>query len=185
MRYTETALGGAFLVELEPRSDERGMFARTFCAEEFAAHGLEPVAAQCNLSRNRALGTLRGLHYQVAPHGEAKLVRCTRGALWDVIVDLRAGSPSRGRFVAVELDAASGRALYVPRGCAHGFQTLVDDTEVFYQMSTPYRPEAARGVRFDDPALAIPWPIEAPLVSERDRALPGLAASLGDGSVVG
>ncbi len=172
MRFSETALAGAFLVEIEARQDERGLFARTFCAEEFAARGLEPAVAQCNVSWNRARGTLRGLHFQAAPHEEAKLVRCTRGAMWDVIVDLRPGSPTRGRFVALELDAASRRALYVPRGFAHGFQTLADDTEVFYQMAAPYRPEAARGVRFDDPALAIPWPIADAIVSERDRALP-------------
>jgi dTDP-4-dehydrorhamnose 3,5-epimerase len=171
----ETPLAGAFVVELEQLRDERGHFARTFDTEQFAAAGLDGRVAQCNTSFNARAGTLRGMHYQADPHGEAKLIRATRGAIFDVVVDLRAGSPTFTRWFGVELDAESGRSLYVPVGFAHGFQTLVADSEVLYQMSYHYVPDAARGVRFDDPAFAIEWPPPPPgglVVSERDSAFP-------------
>ena len=170
-----TPLAGALVVELERLADERGYFARTFDAAQFAAAGLEACVVQASTSFNARAGTLRGLHYQADPHGEAKLVRVTRGACFDVIVDLRADSPTFCESFAIELDAASGRAVYAPVGFAHGFQTLVDDTEVLYQMSHPYVPDAARGVRFDDPAFAIAWPAPTAgglLISARDRAFP-------------
>lgn len=172
MKFVPTALAGAFLVELERREDERGFFARSFCQEEFKAHGLDPCVAQCNVSFNARRGTLRGLHYQAAPHEEAKLVRCTRGAVWDVIVDLRAGSPTRLQWHGAELSEDNGAALYVPKGFAHGFQTLVGESEVLYQMSEFYHPELARGLRWDDPRLAIRWPLSEPVVSARDRSYP-------------
>jgi len=159
-------------VELEQLGDDRGFFARSFCREEFEAHGLDPQIAQCNISFNARRGTLRGMHYQAVPHAEAKLVRCTQGAIWDVIVDLRRDSPSFKRWHAVELSAANRRALYVPEGFAQGFQTLADDSEVLYLMSQFYRPDAARGVRWDDPAFGIEWPIADPQLSVRDRGLP-------------
>ncbi|HZT79891.1 MAG TPA: dTDP-4-dehydrorhamnose 3,5-epimerase [Gemmataceae bacterium] len=175
MQFHETRLRGAFLIDLDRREDERGHFARTYCEDEFAAVGLRPRWLQCNVSFNRRRGTLRGLHYQEAPFAEAKLVRCTRGAIFDVIVDLRPGSPTYGKWVAAELTADNGRMFYVPEGFAHGFQTLADDTEVFYQMSERYRPEAARGVRWDDAALAIAWPdCGERIISPRDLAFPGL-----------
>lgn len=172
MVFTETALSGAFLVDPEPIEDERGFFARTFCADEFAAHGLAGRFVQCNVSYNRQRGTLRGLHYQRAPHMEAKLVRCTAGAIWDVIVDLREGSPTRGQWLAFELTSRARRALYVPAGFAHGFQTLTEDAEVFYQMSVAYRPGFEAGVHHADPVLGIDWPVPDPIVSARDAALP-------------
>jgi dTDP-4-dehydrorhamnose 3,5-epimerase len=175
MRFVETAIHGVVVVELEEHVDERGSFARTWCRDEMADAGLASELAQCSLSRNRLAGTLRGLHFQRPPHEEAKLVRCTRGAIFDVAVDLRADSPTRGEWVGVRLDPETGRALYVPEGCAHGFQTFVDDTDVAYMISTPYAPESAAGVRWDDPVLAIEWPAVAGerTISERDRALPG------------
>lgn len=172
MKFVPTPLAGAFVVELEPIEDERGIFARSFCQNEFRARGLDPVVAQCNVSLNRSRGTLRGLHYQVPPHEEAKLVRCTRGAIWDVIVDLREGLPTRWKSFSTELTADNRRALYVPRGFAHGFQTLADDSEVLYQISEFYHPESSRGLRWDDPALGIRWPLPEPMVSARDRAYP-------------
>ncbi len=172
MKYTETAVPGAYVIDLEPVGDERGFFARTWCRDDFAARGLNPQLLQCNLSFNVRGGTLRGLHYQAAPHEEAKLVRCTLGAIYDVIVDLRPDSPSFKRHVAVVLSAANRRMLYVPEGCAHGFQTLEDHSEVFYQMSAAYAPEAARGVRWDDPAFAIDWPPAERIISARDRHYP-------------
>jgi dTDP-4-dehydrorhamnose 3,5-epimerase len=175
MKFEATPLSGAFVVSLQRIEDERGSFARSYCAREFAAQGLEPLAAQCNLSSNVRRGTLRGMHYQAEPHQEAKLVRCTRGALWDVIVDLRPGSPTYRRWHGVELSAANALALYVPRGFAHGFQTLLDDTEVFYQMSEFHHAELARGLRWDDPAIGIRWPLPQPLLSPRDRAFELLA----------
>lgn len=164
------------VIELESLRDERGHFARTFDAELFAAHGLDARVAQCNTSFNARAGTLRGLHYQLAPHGEGKLVRCTRGCIWDVALDLRPESPTHLRWLGVELDADGTRSLFVPAGCAHGFQTLADDSEVHYQMTHVYVPDSARGVRWDDPSFAIDWP-EPPagrerLISERDRAFP-------------
>jgi dTDP-4-dehydrorhamnose 3,5-epimerase len=170
--FREAALPGVFVIEPEPREDNRGFFARTWCQREFAEHGLDPRLVQCSISFNRRRGTLRGVHYQEAPHAEAKLIRCTRGAIWDVALDLRLGLPTFGQHFAVELSAENRAALYIPEGCAHGFQTLVDDTEVLYQMSEFYAPESGRGLRFDDPAFAIPWPVPDPILLDRDRAYP-------------
>jgi dTDP-4-dehydrorhamnose 3,5-epimerase len=173
MRFVATPIAGVHVVELEEHVDERGSFARTWCRDEMAAAGLAVELAQCSLSRNRRAGTLRGLHFQRAPHEEAKLIRCTRGGIFDVAVDLRPGSPTRGRWFGVELDPLEGRALYVPEGCAHGFQTLVDDSDVAYMISVTYAPNASAGIRWDDPTLAIAWPVAAErTISERDRALP-------------
>lgn len=178
MRFTETSLAGAFVVEPEPIEDERGWFARTFCTREFRERGLEPRLEQCNVSWNRRRGTLRGMHLQIAPHEEVKLVRCTAGAVHDVIVDLRLGSPTYRRWLGVELSARNRRMLYIPAGLAHGFVTLEDETELSYQMSAAYQPAAARGVRFDDPALGIAWPVPIEIVSDKDRSYPDLTASL-------
>ena len=172
MIFRKTPIAGAWFVEPEPHVDDRGSFARTWCATEFARHGLSPRFVQASVSYNRRRGTLRGLHYQVAPHAEAKLVRCTRGAIYDVAVDLRPDSPTFRRHAAVVLDADNRLALYVPEGCAHGFQTLADDTEVLYQMSAFYAAEASRGVRWDDPAFAIPWPAADRIIADRDRHYP-------------
>jgi dTDP-4-dehydrorhamnose 3,5-epimerase len=172
MRFIPTELAGAWLIELELRHDARGYFARTFCEQEFAGQGLVSRFVQCNVAWNKAAGTLRGLHYQAAPHAETKVVRCTRGALYDVIVDLRPGSPTRGKWVAVELAPMNGLMLYVPEGFAHGYQTLEPDTEVSYLMSALPVPEAERGLRWDDPALAIRWPLPSPILSDRDRSHP-------------
>lgn len=172
MIFTATELDGLWIVDPEPRTDERGSFARTFCAREFAEHGLQDRVAQMNVSQNRRRGTLRGMHYQRSPHGETKLVRATRGAIFDVVVDLRPDSPTHRRWAGFELTAASGRALYVPLGFAHGFQTLTDDTEVLYLMGSPYEPSAATGVRFDDPAIGVAWPLPPVALSEADRNLP-------------
>lgn len=172
MLFRPLGLAGAFLVEAEPRADVRGLFARTFCQDEFQTHGLYGSFVQCNTSYNVRRGTLRGLHFQEHPHDEIKLVRCSRGAILDVIVDLRPDSATFCRWEAVELTADNRRALYVPAGFAHGFQTLCDDAEVFYQMSEFYVPELARGVRWDDPAFDIHWPIDSPILSERDMAYP-------------
>lgn len=172
MRLMQTPLAGAWVIELERISDERGWFARTFDAEEFEARGLTPVVAQCNASFNARSGTLRGMHYQAEPHGESKLVRCVRGAIFDVAVDLRADSPTRCRWHGVELNAENGRGYYIPAGLAHGFQTLTDNCEVIYQMGHRYVPEAAGGVRWDDPAFAIEWPPARGerIISERDAS---------------
>jgi dTDP-4-dehydrorhamnose 3,5-epimerase len=172
MIFMETALKGAFVIEPERRHDARGFFARTWCAREFAAAGLPLQWVQCNISFNEQQGTLRGMHYQAAPYEEAKLVRCTRGAIYDVIIDLRAESPTFRQWIAVELTADNRRQLFIPTGFAHGFQTLADGTEVFYQMSQFYAPEHARGVRWDDPAFKVSWPAETRLISERDRGFP-------------
>lgn len=175
MLFRETRVAGGYVIEPERMEDERGFFARTFSSGEFAAHGLENRVEQCSTSFNARSGTLRGLHYQAAPHGEAKLVRCTRGAIYDVAIDLRPDSPSYLRWVGIELSADNGRALFVPAGCAHGFQTLVDASEVLYQISTPYVPEAARGVRWDDPAFNIDWPPPPPwgrTIAPRDARYP-------------
>lgn len=172
MRFFPTSLEGAYVVEPELLEDERGCFARSFCRDEFVAQGLDPAVVQCNISFNLRRGTLRGLHYQTKPYEEAKLVRCTRGAIWDAIVDLREDSPTRYRWFAAELTAENRRALYIPRGLAHGFQTLADNTEVYYQMSEFYHPESARGVRWDDPAIGITWPVENPVLSPRDKSYP-------------
>jgi dTDP-4-dehydrorhamnose 3,5-epimerase len=166
--FSETDLRGAFIVEPERIEDERGFFARSWCETEFREHGLNPHLVQCNISFNRRKGTLRGMHYQVAPHEEAKLVRCTMGAVYDVILDLRPDSPTFRRWTAVELNAVNRRMLYVPEGFAHGFQTLTDDTELFYQMSVAHVGGAARGVRWDDPAFGIRWPPPPRIISARD-----------------
>jgi dTDP-4-dehydrorhamnose 3,5-epimerase len=170
--FTETGLKGAFILDLEPREDERGFFARSWCREEFEAHGLNPALAQCNVSFNKRRGTLRGMHYQADPFGEAKLVRCTAGSVYDVIIDLRPGSPTFKQHVGELLSAANHRMMYVPEGFAHGFQTLEDDTEVFYQMSQFYSPTHARGVRYDDPAFGIQWKMADALMADRDRTYP-------------
>lgn len=175
MIFTETPVKGAFVMDLEPREDERGFFARVWCERECGERGMNLRVAQCNVSFNKKRGTLRGLHYQAAPFEEAKLVRCTRGAIYDVVVDLRPGSPSFKRHLAVVLSAENRRALYVPEGCGHGFQTLEDDTEVFYQMSAPYSADHARGVRWNDPAFGIEWPPADRIMADRDRTYPDFA----------
>jgi dTDP-4-dehydrorhamnose 3,5-epimerase len=169
--FVETKLPGLYIIEVDKMEDERGFFARTFCQHEFEAHGLNPRVAQCSTSFNKQKGTLRGMHYQVAPYAEVKVVRCTAGAIYDVAVDLRPDSPTYKQWVAVELTADNRRAIYIPAGCAHGFQTLVDNAEVYYQISEFYHAEAARGVRWDDPAFGVQWPLpEGPIMSERDRS---------------
>lgn len=175
MIFSETTVQGAFVVDLEPRQDERGFFARTWCERECGERGMNLRVAQCNVSFNKKQGTLRGLHYQVAPFEEAKLVRCTHGAIYDVIVDLRPGSSSFLRHATVVLSAGNRRMLYVPEGCAHGFQTLEDDSEVFYQMSERYSAEHARGVRWNDPAFGIEWPPAERIMTDRDRTYPDFA----------
>ena len=172
MQFLETSLAGAFVIELERREDERGFFARAFCQDEFEQYGLDPRIAQCNLSYNLRRGTLRGMHFQVAPYAEAKLVRCTQGAAYDVLLDLRPDQPTFKRWVSVELSAANRRMVYLPEGLAHGFQTLEANTEMFYQMSEFYHPECARGVRWDDAAFGLRWPLPDPIMSERDRSYP-------------
>jgi dTDP-4-dehydrorhamnose 3,5-epimerase len=172
MILRETPLAGAFVVEAERIEDERGFFARTWSRGEWTAHGLDPEIAQCSVSFNHRRGTLRGLHFQTAPFEEVKLVRCTCGSIWDVIVDIRAGSPTRGHCFSLVLSAEARNALYVPKGFAHGFLTLEDASEVFYQISAPYSAEHARGYRWDDPTFAIPWPEPATVISDRDRNLP-------------
>ncbi len=172
MIFIETKLKGAYIIEPEPIEDERGFFARTFCAREFEMHGLNPRLVQCNISYNKKKGTLRGMHYQAAPHAEAKLVRCTRGAIYDVIIDLRPESSTYKEWVAVELTADSYRLLCIPEGFAHGFQTLEDDTEVSYQMSEFYHPENSRGIRWNDPVFGIVWPDDQPFISRKDDEYP-------------
>lgn len=181
MRFREAELPGVFVIELEPNFDERGFFARAFAEEEYAAHGLPTEFPHHALSRNTRTGTLRGLHYNAAPLREAKVVRCTSGAIWDVVVDLRAGSPTRLRWVAVTLSAERGEALFIPEGLAHGFITLADSCDVFYQLSRTYAPEAARGLRWNDPRVAISWPLAPAVISERDRTLPDFDESTFDG----
>jgi dTDP-4-dehydrorhamnose 3,5-epimerase len=175
MKVKATPLAGAFIIEMEPIADERGFFARTFCRATFAEHGLNPAIDQCSVSFNRARGTLRGMHFQIALAAEDKLVRCTAGAIFDAIVDIRPGSATGGQWFGVELSAANRRQLYIPKGFAHGFLTLVDETEVFYQISTPFVPTAARGVRWNDPAIGIAWPFAPIVVSARDAAYPALS----------
>ena len=175
MIFHETALAGAYLIELKPFSDERGHFARAWCRDEFARQGIEIELAQGNVSINPVRGTLRGMHYQAEPHGEAKLVRCVRGAIYDVIVDVDPASPTYLKWIGVELTPSVLRMLYVPAGFAHGFLTLSDDTEVNYLVSTPYAPGAGRGLRYDDPALAIVWPERVTRISRQDETWPLLA----------
>jgi dTDP-4-dehydrorhamnose 3,5-epimerase len=171
--FDETRLPGAYTIDLERREDPRGFFARTFCANEFAEHGLNTRIVQANLSWNPRQGTLRGMHFQRAPHAEVKVVRATRGAIRDVIIDLRPESPTFKEWIAVDLTAENGRALYVPEGFAHGFQTLVPDCEVHYLVTEFYTPEAEGGVRWDDPAFGIEWPDpENAFLSEKDAAWP-------------
>jgi dTDP-4-dehydrorhamnose 3,5-epimerase len=172
LNFSPAPLSGAYVIDLKRLEDDRGFFARSYCRDEFVELGLNPDVTQCNVSFSPQRGTLRGMHYQAAPHAEAKLVRCTQGAVWDVIVDLRAHSPDFKKWFGIELSAISRRALYVPEGFAHGFQTLSEDSEVLYMMAASYHAESARGVRWDDPAFKIEWPIEAPLMSDRDRAFP-------------
>jgi len=169
MKFIETRLKGAFIIEPERLEDERGFFARTFCQKEFEGHGLNPKMVQCNISYNKYKGTLRGMHYQAAPMAEAKLVRCTRGTIYDVIIDLRPESPTYCQWLAEELNADNSKMIYIQEGFAHGFQTLDDDTEVFYQMSEFYSPEHARGLRWDDPVFGIEWPLNTKIISEKDK----------------
>lgn len=175
MIFRETALAGAFVIEPERLVDERGFFARTWCQRELQERGLDAGLAQCSISFNLTRGTLRGMHYQIAPYAETKLVRCTAGAIFDVIVDLRPGSKSFRRWCGVELSQQNRKMLYIPKGCAHGFLTLSDNVEVFYQISEFYSAAHARGVRWNDPAFAIQWPGEVKLISERDRSYPDSA----------
>ena len=172
MIFTPTALAGAIIVDVERLSDERGFFARTYCDDEFRAHGIEMPIAQCSVSFNAAAGTMRGMHYQSDPFAEAKIVRCTMGAIYDVVIDLRPASPTRRAWVACELTAESRRMLYVPKGCAHGFLTLTNNCEVSYQISERYHPEAAAGVRWNDPAFGVVWPAEPSVISPRDASYP-------------
>jgi len=172
MIFRETKLPGAFEIDLEAKTDQRGFFARTWCQQEFAAHGLNTKLVQCSVSFNQRKGTLRGMHYQVAPHAETKLVRCTQGAIFDVVLDLRPQSPKFKDSFGVVLTAEKRNMIYVPEGCAHGFLTLEEGTEVFYQISEFQSPESARGVRFDDPAFRIAWPEKVEVISERDRNYP-------------
>ena len=169
MLFRETKLPGAFVIELQKHEDERGFFARSWCQQEVEAHGLNPQMVQCNVSFNKVKGTLRGMHYQVPPCAEAKLVRCTRGAICDVIIDLRRESVTYKQHVSEVLSSDNHKALFIPEGIAHGFQTLEDNSEVIYQMSAFYSPEHQRGLRYNDPAFRINWPIDATVISDRDR----------------
>lgn len=178
MQFTVTRLPGVFIVDVERRSDERGFFARTWCGEELAAHGIDMTLAQGNISSNPHPGTLRGMHYQAAPHEEIKLIRCTSGAIYDVVVDLRPASPTCGQWLGLELTAANYRQLLVPAGCAQGFLSLVPNTEVSYLMSACYEPSAARGVRWNDPAFNIRWPAQPLLMAARDEQYPDWQPSL-------
>jgi dTDP-4-dehydrorhamnose 3,5-epimerase len=177
VRFLPTSLSGVYLIEPERHADDRGFFARTWCAQEMAAQGLEPELTQCSVSFNHRRGTLRGLHYQAPPFAEVKLVRCTRGAVYDVAVDLRPDSPTFRGWLGVELTEDNGGALYLPRGFAHGFYALADASEVAYQISAPYRPEAARGVRWDDPFHGARWPGPVEVIAARDRDYPDVDAS--------
>src|ERR1700722_18476447 len=169
MIFQQSAIPGVWELYLQPRCDDRGFFARSWCKEEFENHGLNPQVVQCNVSSNTRKGTLRGMHYQAAPKAEAKLVRCTAGSIYDVVIDLRPESPMFKRWIAVVLTAQLRNMVYIPQGCAHGFLTLEDETDVFYQMSEFYYPELARGVRWDDPAFNVAWPAGVEVISERDR----------------
>ncbi len=172
MRFTETRLQGAYIIDVERIEDERGFFALTWARNDIVARGLNPDLVQCNLSYNHRAGTVRGMHWQIAPHAETKLVRCTRGGIFDVVVDLRDDSPTYLQWVGAELTAENRRALYIPEGCAHGFQTLEDDTEVLYMLTEQYTPGAARGMRWDDPATDVTWPQPVTVISERDAQYP-------------
>jgi len=172
VKFAETPLKGAYLVDIDRLEDERGFFARSFCEKEFSAYGLASHFVQCNVSYNRSKGTLRGLHYQEEPDAEDKLVRCTMGSVYDVIVDIRSDSPTYLKWFGAEISADNRTALFIPCGFAHGFQTLVDDSEVLYQMSEFFHPGSARGIRWDDPKIAIRWPLRNFIISEKDRAFP-------------
>ena len=172
MIFTPLSLLGAYIVDIKPLTDDRGFFARSFCMNQFSDHKLRTNIAQCNISFNAKRGTLRGMHFQTPPKAEAKLVRCTRGRIHDVIIDLRPESPTYCRWEAVEMSGSDHRALYIPERFAHGFQTLEDETEVFYQMFEFYSPDHAAGVRWDDPAFGIRWPLPEPIISDRDRSYP-------------
>jgi dTDP-4-dehydrorhamnose 3,5-epimerase len=174
MRFVPTALEGVVVVEIVPHVDDRGAFARTFCVDEFEAHGLPTTFPQCNLSINDRRGTMRGMHFNTGVFGESKLVRCVRGAIHDVVVDLRRGSPSRFHHIGVDLTADNRRAIFIPAGFAHGFVTLEDATDVYYHMGSQYAPDAGRGLRWDDPVLAIDWPIQPIIMSEADAHHPDL-----------
>lgn len=172
MIFTESPLSGAFVIDMQRLADERGFFARSYCAEEFAARGLGPELRQCSVSYNARRGTLRGLHYQSAPHEEHKLVRCTAGAIFDVIVDIRASSSTYRRWYGAELTADNRRSLFIPPGFAHGFVSLTDDAEVYYMISAAHAPDFSRGLRWNDPAFAIEWPLPPAVISARDAAYP-------------
>src|SRR5258708_6322696 len=172
MRFTETPLSGAFIIDIVRLEDERGFFARTWSADELKKRGLDTTLVQCNVAWNPIKGTLRGMHFQRTPHEEVKIIRCTSGALFDVIVDLRPGSPTFRRWTGVELSAESRRMLYIPKGLAHGYVTLTDNVEAYYHVSAPYAPGCAGGVRWDDPAFGITWPSAPTIISERDRGWP-------------
>jgi len=172
MIFTETKLKGAYVINLERVTDERGFFARRWCAREFASYGLNPAVAQMNVGHSARKGTLRGMHFQVVPYAEVKVVHCSRGALYDVIIDLREGSPTRGQWIGVELTADNGHMLYVPEGFAHGYQTLEDETDLVYQTSQPFAKEAARGVRYNDPGFGIAWPLPVIAISGADKGWP-------------
>ncbi|HET7106175.1 MAG TPA: dTDP-4-dehydrorhamnose 3,5-epimerase [Candidatus Acidoferrum sp.] len=172
MTFKETAIPGAFEIGIQAIRDERGFFARSWCRSEFEEHGLDPDLVQCNISFNTRKGTLRGMHFQLAPFAESKLVRCTQGAIYDVVLDLRPYSPAFKKWIAVTLTAENRNMVYIPKGCAHGFLTLRDETEVFYQMSEGYHAESARGVRWNDPSFGIAWPDRVEVISDRDRDYP-------------
>jgi len=172
MIFTRTGIEGAYIIEPEPLADERGFFARSFCREEFLKNGLESRIVQCNISSNKRSGTLRGMHYQIPPFEEAKIVSCIRGSIYDVVLDLRRGSSTYRRWSGVELSENNYTMVYIPKGCAHGFLTLEDDCVVYYQMTEFFHPECARGVRWDDPAFGITWPHPAEIISEKDQSYP-------------
>jgi len=179
MEFIETGLKGAYLVRLKKIEDDRGHFARAWCREEFQQHGLNPNMVQLNVGFSHRRGTVRGMHYQLPPHAEAKFIRCTRGAIYDVIIDLREGSSTFGQWHGLELTADNGLMLYAPEGFAHGYQTLQDSSEMYYMTSAPYAPAAARGVRHDDPAFAVRWPLSVTVISTADRAWPDFGAVQG------
>jgi dTDP-4-dehydrorhamnose 3,5-epimerase len=177
VKFTPGSVAGSWIIDLEPRRDERGYFARTWCEQEFAAHGLSTRIAQVNTAVSMRRGTLRGMHFQDAPHAEVKVIRCTRGAVFDVVIDLRPDSSTHRRWMAAELTAENSRMLYAPEGCAHGYLTLSDDCELMYFTSHPYAASAARGVRYDDPAFAIRWPGPASVISDQDRGWPAYSGA--------
>ncbi len=172
MHFIETKIAGAFILEIERLEDDRGFFARTFCRREFEAHELKPELVQCSISFNKKRGTLRGMHFHIEPYAENKLVRCTSGAIYDVILDLRSESATFRQWLAVELSAQNRKMIYIPKGLAHGYQTLEDNTEVFYQMSEFFHPESTRAVRWDDPSFKIAWPLPVSVISDKDNSLP-------------